>query len=534
MKKGRTNILMFSIDNLRYDCVCFQPDKRELLEHDVLRYLETPTLDGIAEKSLCFTQCVSTNTYTTAAHASILTGMYPPHHGVRAFFDTKLSSSVRTLPEILREHGYRTILYTDIPDLFLPLDLNRGFEFVISRDDSRLVRLLNEIGDRSLFLFAHFFDVHEPFLHNTNEYRTGSNRDYFQELRNLYEAFGLGSRFDPKGDGVQLWNRLCRGGPLSGRPIKQLLPLYVRGVSKFDKYRFRDLMSALGSAGILANALLAVFSDHGEGRSTFGNNEYLSHGGDLYDNVIRVPLLIRHPEITPDLDNRLISIVDISPTILQMSGVEYTLPFDGIDVLKASRETAYSETWGGSGGGAAYATSDGKLTTDTGTWPEFMLSQRSLRTANKKVVLRNKGKIEAFHDGTAFLLPYTEFVKKAYHEILGRAADEEGLAFHVAVLEKGMRLKQEMLQDFLNTEEYKSTPKEVLYNLVGDPSEDVPLEPSEFDKDRFFPEIERICSPTVSSEKIFTNDRRTDEISSSIRMTEDQLLIRRLKDLGYL
>ncbi len=69
------HIILISIDNLRFDCVGYQPDKRELARHDVLKHLETPNLDRIAEKGVCFTSCISTNTYTTASHASLFTGL---------------------------------------------------------------------------------------------------------------------------------------------------------------------------------------------------------------------------------------------------------------------------------------------------------------------------------------------------------------------------------------------------------------------------------------------------------------------------
>ncbi len=65
-------ILLISIDNLRYDCIGYQPDKRDLEKQDVLKHLSTPTLDKIAGRSTCFTRCISTNTYTTSAHASVL------------------------------------------------------------------------------------------------------------------------------------------------------------------------------------------------------------------------------------------------------------------------------------------------------------------------------------------------------------------------------------------------------------------------------------------------------------------------------
>src|SRR5208283_2580115 len=121
------NIILISIDNLRFDCVGYQPDKKELIKYDVLRNLETPTLDLIAERSLCFTHCISTNTYTTAAHASMLTGLYPPGHGIRAFYEKKLSKDVYTLAEILKVFGYETVMMTDVASLFQPLELHRGY-----------------------------------------------------------------------------------------------------------------------------------------------------------------------------------------------------------------------------------------------------------------------------------------------------------------------------------------------------------------------------------------------------------------------
>ncbi|NIS74048.1 MAG: sulfatase-like hydrolase/transferase, partial [Deltaproteobacteria bacterium] len=89
-------------DNLRYDCIGYQPDKQDLLKYDVLKYLETPTLDHIASESICFTSCISPGTYTTSVHASVLTGLYPPRHGVRSFYTTKLHRDISSLAEILK------------------------------------------------------------------------------------------------------------------------------------------------------------------------------------------------------------------------------------------------------------------------------------------------------------------------------------------------------------------------------------------------------------------------------------------------
>ena len=168
------NIILISIDNLRFDCAGYQPDKKELMKYGVLKDLETPTLDRIAEKSLCFTQCISTNSYTTSAHASILTGLYPPGHGVRGFYDKKLSRDVYTLAEVLKLFGYETAMMTDTSMLFRPLDIHRGFDHFFHIDEDPLLKLLEEKRDGRLFVFAHFYDVHDPFLLSKNPWTTNT------------------------------------------------------------------------------------------------------------------------------------------------------------------------------------------------------------------------------------------------------------------------------------------------------------------------------------------------------------------------
>jgi len=338
------NVIFISIDNLRYDCVGFQNDKRELIKHDVLKYLETPTLNNIAERGICFSQCISTSTYTTASHASIFTGLYPPRHGVRAFYDTKLSKNVVTIAEVLRKEGYKTILHSDSLELFVPLELNRGFDFELTRNDDKLFYLLKSLKDEKVFLFCHFMDVHEPFLHNTNSYLPKINDDYLDELYELYKKFNLLDFYKRDDSDIELWNRLIRG-PLSKRPISLLFPLYVKGVTKFDKGRFNYFINSLREIGFLNNALLTIFSDHGEGRCFHNNKEYFSHGSDLYDNVLRVPLIISNRGTTPGIYENLTSTVDIYPTILSILCIDIPGNIDGMNVLFEKREDCYAEVW---------------------------------------------------------------------------------------------------------------------------------------------------------------------------------------------
>lgn len=314
-------VILISIDNLRYDCVGYQPDKRELREYGVLKYLDTPTLDAIAEKSLCFTNCISTSTYTTAAHASVFTGLYPPRHGVRAFFHTKLRPDALTLAEVFKINGYRTICATDIPELFEPLGLTRGFDHLVVRNDSEVFRLLEAYRNEKVFLFVHFFDVHEPYLFSECPPTKDYNADYFDLMADLYRMFNL-TITDKRPHA--LWQNF---GQATNRDINYLLRVYVAGVSKFDRGRFRFFIEALKTAGYWDQALTVIFADHGEGRCFYHNASYFCHSGELYDNVLRVPLLFHAPGLAPKVNHSILSLVDIFPTITALAGIRADLPY---------------------------------------------------------------------------------------------------------------------------------------------------------------------------------------------------------------
>ncbi len=530
MNKTIKKIIFISIDNLRYDCIGFQPDKSELIKHDVLKYLETPTLDSLAERSLCFTQCISTNTYTTASHASILTGLCPPRHGVRAFYDTKLSNDVTTLAELLKRNGYRTILYTDYPELFTPLGLNRGFEFELTRDDRKLTNLLTDLKECKVFLFVHVMDVHEPFLHNTNEFRPGVNSDYYDEIFKLYTDYSLLGFYDRNSNGPELWNRLVRG-PLCNRPIDVLFPLYVKGVTKFDMGRFGCLIKDLNRTGFIADSMMAVFSDHGEGRCFHGDKEHFSHGGALYDNVIRVPFMITCPDINPGVSGNLMSTVDIMPTILSLLNVADAEYRDGLNILSEKREMSYAEVWETEGG--FYIASEDTIKPIDGQWPEeSMMRQMAVRTDSYKFVKNNKYSIEEFLSKDVFRHSDKEYIEQLYKCILGRFPDPNGLEHHLKLLNSGTKTKNELLQDFFISEENKAMPKYLLYDLLNDKEEDFPIDASrDLESKIFFDHIAELNSQAVITGKIFEKETpETPEPIAAASGADDKSLI--FKSLG--
>jgi phosphoadenosine phosphosulfate reductase len=523
---------MVSIDNLRHDCIGYQSDKRELIKYDVLKYLETPTLDKIAEKSLCFTQCISTSTYTTASHASIFTGLYPPRHGVRAFFDTRLSSDVVTIAETFKRNGYKTILHSDSLELFVPLGLNRGFEFELTRTDDRLFYLLRSFRDENVFLFCHFMDVHEPFLHNTNSFLPKINDDYLDELFELYKKYNLLDSYERDDSNIELWNRLMRG-VLSEKPIDILFPLYVKGITKFDKGRFDYFIDTLKKIGFLDNALLAIFSDHGEGRCYHDNKKYFAHGCDLYDNVIKVPLIINHGDITPGIAEKIVSLTDLFPTISSILRMEVPKNLDGLNILSENRSHCYSEVWHTYG--ELQPTDDGLVKAVNNEVPESILNQMGIRTSKQKFILRNKGKIENFKSNELSELSNIEYVKKLFRDILGKIAQPEGLKHYIDILNNSIMTKEELLNEFLNLDEYKVTPRFSFYELQKDLYEDYPIDASSNEEAKiYFEFITRLNDGAIITEKIFeekvhTHSPKT-EIISSASLEEKSLMFKSLNE----
>jgi arylsulfatase A-like enzyme len=465
--KNVKHIILISIDNLRYDCIGYQPDKRELIKHDVLKYLETPTLDHLAEKSTCFTQAISTNTYTTASHASILTGLYPPKHGVRTFFNSQLKREAITLAEVFRAHGYHTILATDTEHLFKPMNLDRGFTHLFMRDDHGLLSFLDQIKEEHIFLFVHFFDVHAPFLFSEYGALKGCNDDYYEMMEGLYKKLklvGPPSINNPYDSWNNMWTKVHPS-------VDFLLPLYVKGVTKFDQGRFRRFINSLDCLGLLKDSLIFVFSDHGEGRVISEDPSFFAHAGELFDDVIRVPLMVFHPEWGHSLRDHQITTVDLFPTLIELilqDRLEKDFKTDGNSLapsLLRQNETnplflAYCETWRGKS--LFEAVSD-----------EYLLWQRGIRVCNKKFLLY--GNPENCLDGTVFDSNPLDFVKTLRRNLLNVFEEPGRFPVLAGLLYEGELSKGEVFHEFLR--EYITHAKKFeVYDLNKDPFEKNPID----------------------------------------------------------
>lgn len=241
-----------------------------------------------------------------------------------------------------------------------------------------------------------------------------------------------------------------------------------------------------------------------------------------------MPLLIKHPDLNPGINNKLISTVDIFPTVLSILNTNIdSQNIDGINILSDNREMSYAEYWVNQSE-MTWTPEDG-LKPIYGKWPESMLTQMAVRTVTHKFVKWNKGKTEEFHNEEVFRLSNSEYVKKLYRDILGRFEDPKGLQYHVDLLDTGLKTKREMLTHFLSLE--KLIPKLAVYNLKNDFEEDCPIDASQnLDSQAriYFDYIEKLNSQAIVTEKIFEEKEQPDISKPEgrfIEITEDKTIL---------
>ncbi len=468
-------ILIITVDALRYDCVSYNPDRPMLERSGVSSMVNTPAIDEIAYNSSVFTNCFSTNTYTTAAHASLFTGLYPPNHGLRPFFYKKLSDNCITLAEILRKNGFKTIFSGDFPELFEPFGLTRGFSRRFVRDDKGLLEMLSDSKDSDVFCFMHLFDVHEPYLYCECPPSENYNGDYYEFLKNTALSHNIAlTETEPH----KAFNALKKAVSPTGSVF--LVP-YIKGVNKFDGGRFKYLYDNLKEIGFFdKDSIYAVLSDHGEGRVSLENQDIFNHAGALFDEVIRIPLIFNSPGLKKNKYEGLASIADIFPTILNALKIGFPrAELDGID-LSENREFCYSELFYIK----QYGDKSIELSGDSSNRPkaenltdnfEYLLNQRAVRTNNKKYIFKHidlNGIKEDYLAGKK--TGDEEYVKWLYRSLLLRFADEEGLNSKLSRLKAKETTRLGLYNEFISSEE-RNNIKNYYYDLSGDPLEKKPV-----------------------------------------------------------
>jgi len=290
----RPSAVLVVFDTTRFDHTSLADYARET----------TPRLRELAVEGASFRVAYAPTSTTGPTHATLFTGLSPLRHGVTKN-GAPLPPAATTLAERLRAAGYRTAGFassfvisrrfgfdqgfgdfddaferstsTFTPEFWEGLEIEGGFDRRGDETTRRALRWLESNGRRGpFFLFVHYFDPHAPYAPPAD-----------------YEG-----RFAP--------------GPEAGA--------LARDVARYDEEiaftdaQLGELLDGLGRLGLAERTVVAVTADHGEGLMDHGHME---HGVHVYEEQVRVPLLIRWPgRIAAGLRfDEPVALLDLAPTL---------------------------------------------------------------------------------------------------------------------------------------------------------------------------------------------------------------------------
>ena len=270
----------------------------------------SPNLEALARGGRTWNRARSTSTWTSPAHASLFTGLYPgSHHTTQESWT--LPESLSTVAEVLAERGYTTAAVVGNPMLTQERGFAQGFdtfeETWRGAGATTDRRSLAEIKDlvpalpSPFFLFVNLIGPHSPYDSCGPECERWV-RDPFRSPRS------------------NRWRAVYRGRhEFQSEELARLGGLYDAELRRADAI-LGEIVASIRQRGRIDETLLVVTSDHGE---NLGDHEHIDHVFSLYDSTVRVPLVIRQPErfVAGSRSDALAQLPDLFSTILSAAGI---------------------------------------------------------------------------------------------------------------------------------------------------------------------------------------------------------------------
>jgi len=338
----KPNVVLIVLDTLRGDRLsCMGYDRPT-----------TPNIDAIAKQGTLYTHAFSTCFWTLPAHASIFTGLHPLQAGATSE-TLHLPEDNTTVAEALSGVGYRTAAYVCNSWVSKERGFSQGFgEYVemwrrenqVSEDstaNSMEMLAVDKIENfirgaaedkKPFFLFANLNGVHLPYRPApVYAEKFVANRGH--DMKRVIELAQITSG----------WGHLVGETPLSPEDYRILNDLYDGEVAWADALVGR-VAAAIDAAGIGENTIFIIMSDHGE---HLGEHEKIDHMSTMYDPALHVPLVIRYPALfkAGARNDRLVSIVDIAPTLLHLCNAADRAPQLHVGVTSLANASRAPETF---------------------------------------------------------------------------------------------------------------------------------------------------------------------------------------------
>ena len=308
-----------SFDTLRADHTGFSGYGRDI----------TPNIDKFAKIGFVFDNAVSVSSWTLPSSMSWFTGVYPSKHKVTNKFTVlpdgkevitnlnRISPQLKTLAEIFKENGYQTGGFTGGAGIHRQFGFDKGFDVYTDDKDfagieytyPKAIEWIKENKDKKLFVFLHGYNIHGQYIPPDGYDKRFVDFEYKGKLTGTKEE-----QKNMREEG------LTRGEIfLTSDDVRFLTALYDEKIQRADEI-FSKFVKEYEELGLVSKTVFILTSDHGEELYEHGQ---IDHGHSLYDELIRVPLIITIPgnNKAKKIADQVRSI-DIMPTILDILGLK--------------------------------------------------------------------------------------------------------------------------------------------------------------------------------------------------------------------
>jgi arylsulfatase A-like enzyme len=309
-KKQETgqNVVLVSIDTLRADHLgCYGYERAT-----------SPHIDNLAAESVTFLNTYASSPWTLPSHVSLLTSLHGVHHQVY-YDDDAMDPDLFTLADACRQNHLYCAAFTGGGFVSSVYGFSKGFDSYsndagsVFRQDSaeHLFNLvsswLDQNKNKSFFIFLHTYQPHNPYAcpypYKTMFVREGAKWRHLDIMGYLGGAAGIFRK-------------------LTNEERLNIIGLYDGEIRYTDEKLIGPLVEKLKNLGLFDQTMFIFTSDHGE---EFYDHQGWGHGHSLYDESLKVPLIIKFPDsrFAGRRIDTFVNLVDVVPTILD----EFQIPF---------------------------------------------------------------------------------------------------------------------------------------------------------------------------------------------------------------
>lgn len=286
------NAVLITIDTLR-------PDRLTAYDANVAT---SPQIAAFASQSILYANAYAHSAWTTPSHASMMTGLLPPEHGVRDLWRDRVSDATTTIAELLQARRFDTAAFVSSVVLRSEVGFDQGFavydegavraftERYAPNTTNAFLKWLDSPRDGRFFAWIHLFDPHAPYRAHESYDEVARQRD----------------------EGIPV--------DLTGERADEVRRYRYDSEVHHVDCEFGRIVDALKRQGLYEDTVIVVTSDHGE---LLGEGDQWLHRG-VSETVLRIPLILKPAGADAgglEIDQR-VRQIDVFPTLLEMLDVE--------------------------------------------------------------------------------------------------------------------------------------------------------------------------------------------------------------------